>query len=121
MVCDPSGEGADVRNRGIVRGRVFFGFLILFAAMIAWFIGLTMSPHGTPAADGTEPVRTVIAAFLVKSAIGTLILCALAAWLLLPLRRATAPRRNWAILAVFAVLVTTSIYQLIWIQTSVLN
>jgi xanthosine utilization system XapX-like protein len=63
----------------------------------------------------------VVAAFLLKSAIGTLVLCALAGWLLLPLRRTPAPRRNWAIVGVFAILVATSIYQLIWIQTSVLN
>ena len=110
-----------MRNRGIVRGRIFFGFLLLFVAIIAWFIGLTMSPHGTAVADGTEHVRTVVAAFLLKSAIGTLALCALAAWLLLPLRRSPAPRRNWTIAGIFAVLIATSIYQLIWLETSVLN
>jgi magnesium-transporting ATPase (P-type) len=121
MVCHPPGEGADVRNRGIVRGRIFFGFLLLFAAVIAWFVGLAMSPHGTPVAGGAEPVRTAVAAFVFKSAIGTLMLCALAGWLLLPLRRTPAPKRNWAVVGTLAVLAVSSVYQLIWIQTSVLN
>ena len=110
-----------MRNRGIVRGRVFFGFLILFATVIAWGTALMMSPHGGPAGNDPDHVRTVVAAFIFKSAVGTLLLCALAAWLLWPLRRAPKPARDWTLLGVFAVLVLTSIYQLIWIGTSVLN
>ena len=110
-----------MRNRGIVRGRVFFGLLLLFAAVIAWLIGLTLSPHGTPAGGDTDNIRTVVASFMLKSAIGTLVLCGLAGWLLLPLRRTASAQRNWVIAGVIAVLVFSSIYQLIWIQTSVLN
>ena len=108
-----------MRNRGIVRGRVFFGFLILFAAVIAWFISLAMSPHSTAGGDTTEHVRTVVASFLRKSAIGNLILCALAGWLLWPLRRAPMPVRDWTILAIIGVIVATSLYQLFWLRSVV--
>jgi hypothetical protein len=105
-----------VSNRGITRGRIFMGSLLLFAAVVAWAMTLWMSPHGTSVADGTEHVRTVVATFVLKSAIGTLVLCALAGWLLFPHRRPRAPRRDWAIAAVLAVLALTSLYQLIWIR-----
>ena len=108
-------------NRGFVRGRVFLGFLILFAAVIAWCVSLMMSPHGGPGGEDPDHVRTVVATFIFKSAVGTLLLCALAGWLLWPLRRAPNQARDWTIVGVIAVLVLTSLYQLIWIGTSVLN
>ena len=117
MVRDPSCAGADVSNRGITRARSFLGSLLLFAAVVAWAMTLWMSPHGSSIAEGTEHVRTVVATFVLKSAIGTLVLCALAGWLLFPQRRPRAPRRDWGIAAILAVLVTTSVYQLIWIRS----
>jgi hypothetical protein len=62
----------------------------------------------------------VVADFVRNSAVGTLILCALAGWLLFPQRRPRAPRRDWALAALIAVLVATSVYQLIWTR-SLLN
>jgi uncharacterized membrane protein YidH (DUF202 family) len=115
MVRDPASEGADVSNRGIARGRIFVGSLLLFAAVVAWGTALMMSPHGRAVAEGTEHVRTVVALFVRNSAIGTLVLAALAGWMLFPQRRPRSPRRDWAIAAVLAVLVLTSVYQLIWI------
>jgi len=109
-----------VRNRGIVRARMFMGGLLLFAAVIAWGTSVMMSPHGSSVAEGTQHVRTVVATFVRNSAIGTLILSALAGWLLFPWRRPKAPRRDWAIAAVLAILVLTSLWQLIWIG-SLLN
>ena len=100
---------------------MFMGGILLFAAAIAWATALMMSPHGTAVADGTDHVRTVVATYIRNSAIMTLILCALAGWMLFPLRRPRAPRRDWAVAAVLAVLAGTSIYQLIWLQMSVLN
>jgi hypothetical protein len=91
------------------------GSLLLFAAVVAWGTALMMSPHGTSVADGTDHVRTVVAQFVRNSAIGTLVLCALAGWLLFPQRRPRKPRRDWAIAGVLALLVATSIYQLVWI------
>jgi hypothetical protein len=76
-----------------------------------------MSPHGTSVAEGTDHVRTVVAIYVRNSAIGTLILCALAGWMLFPIRRPRAPRRDWAIAGLLAVMVLTSIYQLIWIRS----
>jgi hypothetical protein len=37
--------------------------------------------------------------------------------MLFPQRRPRAPRRDWAVAAVLAVLVATSLYQLIWIRS----
>ncbi len=110
-----------MNNRGIGRARMFMGGLLLFAAIVAWGTALMMSPHGTAVAEGTEHVRTVVALFLRNSAIGTLILCTIAGWLLFPRRRPRAPRRDWGIAAVLAIMVATSLYQLIWIETAVLN
>jgi hypothetical protein len=120
MVRDPPAAGTDVSNRGIIRGRMFLGGLLLFAAVIAWAMTLMMSPHGSSVAEGTEHVRTVVANYVRNSAIGTLILCALSGWLLFPARRPRAPRRDWAIAGLLAILVLTSLWQLIWIR-SILN
>ena len=109
-----------MRNRGIGRARIFMGSLLLFAAVVAWAMTLSMSPHGQSVADGTEHVRTVVADFVRNSAVGTLVLCALAGWMLFPERRPRAPRRDWAVAALIAVLVATSVYQLIWTR-SLLN
>lgn len=117
MVRDPPRKEANVRNRGIARARIFMGSLLLFAAVIAWAMTLWMSPHGSSVADGTDHVRTVVATFVRNSAIGTLILCAIAGWMLFPQRRPRAPRRDWAVAAVLAILVATSVYQLIWIRS----
>ena len=105
-----------MRNRGIGRARMFMGGLLLFAAVIAWGTALMMSPHGDSVASGTEHVRTVVVVFLRNSAIGTLILCALSAWLLFPARRPKWPARDWAIIALIALMVGTSLYQLIWLR-----
>jgi len=120
MVRDSARQGPDVRNRGIGRARMFFGGLILFAAVIAWAVALMMSPHSdSTVARGTEHVRSVVVIFIRNSAIGTLILSALSAWLLFPARRPKAPWRDRAIIGVLALLVLTSLYQLFWLQTVV--
>lgn len=100
---------------------MFLGALILFAAAINWTTSLMMSPHGADSAIGLERVRTTIVVFLRNSAVGTLILCALAGWLLFPRRRPRAPRRDWAIISLVAAMTLTSLYQLIWLQTAVLH
>ena len=92
------------------------GGLLLFAAVIAWGTALMMSPHGDSTAPGTEHVKTVVVVFLRNSAVGTLILCALSAWLLFPSRRPRWPARDWALLGLIALLVLTSIYELIWLS-----
>lgn len=96
---------------------MFMGALLLFAAVIAWGTALMMSPHGNSSGSGPEHVRTVVAIFVRNTAIGTLILAALSGWMLFPQRRPRAPRRDWAIAAVLAVLVLTSLYQLFWIRS----
>ena len=106
-----------MRNRGIGRGRMFLGGMLLFGAVIAWSISLMMSPHGSSVAEGTEHVRTVVVQFVRNSALGTLILCAIAGWLLFPLRRPSTPKRDWAIGILLAIMVASSVYQLIWVRS----
>jgi drug/metabolite transporter (DMT)-like permease len=95
---------------------MFFGGLILFAAAIAWGTSLMMSPHGEETATGAEQVRTTVAIFVRNSAIGTLLLCALSAWLLFPSRRPKWPARDWAIIGLIALMVLSSLYQLFWLR-----
>ena len=95
---------------------MFMGGLLLFAAVIAWGTALMMSPHGESSATGTEHVKTVVVVFLRNSAIGTLVLSAVSAWLLFPARRPRKPARDWALIAILALLVLTSLYQLIWLS-----
>ena len=81
-----------------------------------------MSPHGDAVAVGNRAgADDGRRCFMRNSAIGTLILCALSGWLLFPRRRPSNPASDWAIAAVLAVLVLSSIYQLIWLETSVLH
>ena len=97
------------------------GLLLLLAAVINWGVALLMSPHGQPSPSGMEQVRTTVALFQRNSAIGTLVLSALSGWLLFPRRRPNSPVRDWVIAGVLAVLVLSSIYQLVWLETSVLH
>ena len=117
MVRAPPGTGRDVSNRGIGRGRMFLGELILLTAVIAWFTGLWLSPSTPTTTAGLEGVRGTVVTFLRNSAIGTLALSALAAWLLFPSRRPRKPARDWAFVAVLAVLVLSSLYQLVWLRS----
>jgi drug/metabolite transporter (DMT)-like permease len=117
MVRAAPGEGADVRNRGIGRARIFVGEFLLLAAIILWGTALLMSPHRTNDATGGSYIRATVAAFVNHSAIGTLVIAALAAWLLFPSRRPRRPVRDWSLIAIIGVLAATSIYQLLWLNT----
>lgn len=110
-----------MRNRGIGRGRMFMGALLLLAAVMTWGTSFLMSPHGDTVAQGTEHVRTTVVVFMRNSAIGTLILCALSGWLLFPKRRPRWPERDYAILGLIALLAVSSLYTLVWLQTAVLH
>jgi drug/metabolite transporter (DMT)-like permease len=110
-----------VRNRGIGRGRLFLGALLLLAAIMTCAVGLMMSPHGDVVAKGTEHVKTVVVTYMSRSAIGTLVLSALAAWLLFPARRPKWPARDWVLIVVLVLLAGSSIYTLAWLQISVLH
>ena len=102
-------------NRGIGHARMFMGGLLLFAAVIAWFTSLGLSPSTPTNAPGLDSVRGTVVTITRNSAIGTLLLSALSAWLLFPARRPRWPARDWAIIAVLAVLVASSLYQLAWL------
>jgi drug/metabolite transporter (DMT)-like permease len=96
---------------------MFMGGLLLLAAVMSWFTGFMMSPHREAAGATSEHVRTTVVVFLRNSSIGNLILCALAGWLLFPARRPRWPARDYAIIAVIAIIVLTSLYQLIWLRS----
>jgi membrane protease YdiL (CAAX protease family) len=122
MVRHPPRAGADVSdNRGIARARLFVGSFLLIAAIITWATALAMSPHGQQNAAGWQQVRTTVAVFIRNSAIGTLVLSALAGWLLFPRRRPRKPVRDWLIVGILAVMTASSVYQLIWLDRSVLH
>lgn len=110
-----------MRNRGIGRGRMFVGALLLLAAVINAAISLMMSPHGDVVAKGTQHVKTTIVGAMQGGAIATLILCALSAWLLFPARRPKWPARDCAIIVLLVLLVGSSLYTLIWLQADVLH
>jgi hypothetical protein len=97
------------------------GILLLSAAIINWAVALLMSPHGQPSPSGMEQVRMTVALFQRNSAIGTLVLSALSGWLLFPRRRPNKQVWDWVIAGILAVLVLSSIYQLVWLETSVLH
>ena len=98
---------------------MFFGGLLLSAAAVAWGTALGMSPHGTSVAEGTEHVRTAVVSLLTKAAILTLILSALSAWLLFPSRRPRSPLRDFTVMALLALLVLSSLYQLLWLRAAI--
>jgi drug/metabolite transporter (DMT)-like permease len=100
---------------------MFMGALLLLAAIITWATGLMMSPHGDVVAKGTEHVKTTVVTFMRNGAIGTLVLSAVAGWLLFPARRPKWAARDWALIAVLALLVGSSLYTLAWLQVSVLH
>jgi len=66
-------------------------------------------------------VKTTVVTFMRNGAIGTLVLSAVAAWLLFPARRPKWAARDWALIAVLALLVGSSLYTLAWLQVSVLH
>lgn len=121
MVRTAPRPGADVSNRGIGRARMFLGGLLLLAAAMTWATSLMMSPHGSVSADGTTHVRNVVVTSVRNSAIGTLVLCALSGWLLFPDPRPRMPRRDYALMAVIGILVASSIYQLFWLRSVVVQ
>jgi hypothetical protein len=100
---------------------MFVGGFLLFAAVIVWGTGILTSPHGDTVAEGTEHVKMVVVVYLRNVALATIFLSALSAWLLFPARRPRAPKRDWAIGILIAVLIATSLYQLFWLRTAVLS
>lgn len=97
---------------------MFVGALLLLAAVLTWFIGLTLSPYGQTVVDGTDHIRDSVVTFKRNSALGTLILTALAGWLLFPRRRANWPLRDGALIVLLALLAGSSLYTLLSLRLS---
>jgi hypothetical protein len=96
---------------------MFVGGFLLFAAAIVALTGLWMSPHGDTVAEGTQYVRDVIVVYARNSATATIILSALAAFLLYPSRRPRMPKRDWAVGLLIGLLICGSLYQLWWLRS----
>jgi len=110
-----------VRNRGFGHARLFVGGFLLFAAVIVWGVGLLMSPRGEGSAEGTQYVKDVVVVFMRNSALATLGLAAVSAFLLFPARRPRWPARDWTLGLLIGLLALTSIYQLVWLATAVVG
>ena len=106
-----------MRDRGILRARIFLGGVALVAAVITWATAFMMSPHGSDLIEGRDHVRTTVVMFMRNSSMGTLALCAVAAWLLFPSRRPKRPIWDGAIIGLIALMVLTSLYQLLWVSS----
>lgn len=108
-----------VDSRTIARARLVLGALLLFAAVLSWLIGLTLSPHGQTVVAGTEHVRDTVVTFKRNSAIGTLILSTISAWLLFPKQRAKRQAREWLLIVLLTLLAASSIYTLLSLRPAV--
>ena len=97
---------------------MFVGGFLLFAAVIVWSTGIFTSPHGDTVAQGTEHAKTVVVIYLRNVALATIFLSAVSAWLLFPSRRPRAPKRDWAIGILIVLLIATSLYQLVWLRST---
>jgi len=97
------------------------GAVLLVAAIMVWLTSIMMDPRGDSVAQGTDYFRPTVLTFMRHSAIGTLVLCALSAWLLFPARRPKWPARDWALIVVLVLLAGSSIYTLVWQYVSVFH
>lgn len=113
-----SGVNELVRPGTIARTRMFLGGVLLFAAVLTWGIGMTLDPHGNAVVAGIEHVRSTVVTFKRNGAIGTLILCVTAAGLLFPKWRNRQPLRDWALIAILALLAGSSVYTLLTLSAS---
>jgi hypothetical protein len=103
-----------IRERKMVmRVRLLLGVLLLFAAVLTWGIGLSLSPHAKVVVAGTEHLRSTVVTFKRNSAIGTLLLSAIASWMLFPRLRPRRPVRDWAVIVLVASLAASSAYTLL--------
>lgn len=98
------------------------GYMLLGAAGLVWLTATMTSPHGQSAsAPGADFVKQTVAVFARNASLGTLLLVMLSAFALFWRR---PPRRTAADLvpvAAMALLAATSFYQLVWIETEVLD
>jgi hypothetical protein len=101
-----------VETKNRVRIRLLVGALLLFSAVLTWFIGLT-SVHSRAVIAGTEHVRETVVTFKRNGATGTLILCSISALLLFPILQPRRPVRDGALIILFALLAGSSVYTLL--------
>ena len=110
-------------NDGDIRKiRLWLGFAVLCAALLVWAIVIMMSPHSeSGTVDGVRHVQASAALFARNAALGTLVLVLVASALLFWRRRPERRALDMIALAVIGLLAATSFYQLLWIETDVLD
>ena len=105
-----------------MRLRKMIGAILIAAAVIVWAMAILMSPHSDGAGTATTThVSSSVARFIRNSALGTLALTILGGALLFWDER---PRRRWddaIVVALLVALAGTSLYQMLWIETDVLD
>jgi hypothetical protein len=100
---------------------MFVGGMLLFGAVVVLGTSLFMSPYQATPEPGPDHVRAYVADFIRNLAIGTLILTGLAAYLLFPKRRPPMEVRDRIVGGLLVLVTLASLYQIIWVQTAVLN
>ena len=106
----------------VARVRRFAGYGLLGAAVLIWATAIMMSPHGEASGHhGVDHVKASVALFARNAALGTLVLVLLSAAAFFWKRRPTRAAADLIPLALIALLAATSFYQLVWIETDVLE
>ena len=101
------------------RGRLFVGSILLLGAVVACITGLFINPIDESAVSGADHVRDTVVIFMRNSAIATLVLVVVAAFLLFPRPRLRNPVRDRILIGVSVLLVAVSAYRLIWLETAI--
>ena len=102
--------------------RLWLGLAMLGAALLVWAIVIMMSPHsGNATVDGMRHVQASAALFARNGALGTLVLVLIASALLFWRRRPGRRPVDLAAIALIALLAATSFYQLLWLESDVLD
>ena len=105
----------------IARTRRITGYVLLGSAALVWMTAIMMSPHGEAPSTGVEHVKASVALFARNASLGILVLVLLAAAALFWKRRPERRAADLVPLALMALLAASSFYQLVWIETEVLD
>lgn len=97
------------------------GYVLLGSAGLVWLTAIMLSPHGEAAPTGVEHVKASVALFARNASLGILALILLAAAALFWKRRPQRRAADLVPLALMALLAASSFYQLVWIETEVLD
>ena len=108
--------------REAIRLRKMIGAMFLAAAVIVWAMAILMSPHQEPSTgDGVTHVSASVATFIRNSALGTLVLTILSGALLFWREKPRKSFEDIVVIGALAALAASSLYQMFWIESDVLE